>query len=576
MVFEGVEVLKPLPLLKKIRVKSPNTDSVEKIQKEFNFSPLTARVLAARGFEAGEELRSFLDSTLRSDLPHPDKLKNLSEACLILKEGLERGKTIAICCDFDVDGLSSGAMLKTFFSEIGIEAKVFVPDRFTEGYGLNKRMIDEVVDEGCGILLALDFGSTNYSELLYAKERDLITIVIDHHHLGTKPLEVDSFINPEQEGCGFSDLQLCAAGLTWYFIAALRTFLPQAAAVDVRDYLEFSCLGTICDMVPLLGANRVIAKRGMERLNTTQRVGLRALLNVSGVKKNLSATDISFGVGPRINAAGRMSSGEMVIELLTTSDRKRADSLANKLDRLNAERQDLEKKIKKEVAFRISLMTRLPYGIVVGDKSFHTGVVGIVAQRIAETFYRPTAIIGSDENGVFKGSCRGIKGFNVVEALKNCADYLLGYGGHVGAGGFSLDEKNISAFSIAFNNEAERQLSPDDLFPICEVDTVADLSELTPKIIDELAIFTPYGIGNPAPVILLKNLRIVETFTLKSTHLKALVSDGKRTLPALLWNQTSHPAIKRGGVVNLACRPTLNSFNGLLEIQLQIQGAEAV
>jgi len=563
-------------LQKKIKIKEQRHFIANDIVKKMECSVILARVLAARGFVADDNLASFLNPTLRTGLLHPDKMKNLRQASLVVKDKIDHGFKVAICCDFDVDGLSGGGLLYQFLLDCGFDTRVFVPDRFTEGYGLNKRIVDEVIEAGFGLLIAVDFGSTNLVEVVYAKEKGLSMVVIDHHHIGDALPQADSFINPEQEGCGFKNEKLCAAGLAWYFVCALKDVLQQAKNLDMRDYLEFACLGTICDMVPLLGVNRVIARKGLEKLNETQRAGFKALLNVSGVKKSVSCTDVSFGVGPRINAAGRMASGDIVIELLTTKDSKRADTLAHRLERLNAERQDLEKKFKLEAVRRIARMYKIPYGIVISDKDFHTGVIGIVAQRLAEMYYRPTAVIGCDNNGVYKGSCRGIKGFNVVEALERVSDILLGFGGHVGAGGFSLEEKNISAFSLAFNDEAARQLAAIETIPFVEADTVVELADLTTKLVDELASMAPYGIGNPAPVLLLKNLHVVDVMILRSTHLKALVSDGKRTLPAWLWNQTEHPALQRGALINLACRPQLNTFNGLLEIQLQVQAAELI
>ncbi len=543
------------------------------LEERFGLSSVAAKVLAARGFDADEKTASFINPTLREGLPHPDKLKNLSLAAKLLKEVVAQGGRVAVCSDFDVDGLSSAAELLQFLNDVGVEAKSFVPDRFKDGYGLNLDMVRQVADEGFTLLVALDIGTTNFAELKLAHELNLKTIVIDHHHLEGGVPECDILVNPEQEGCGFADCTLCTAGLVFYFIIALRSVLPKAKEIDIKRYLEFSALGTICDMVPLRGPNRVIAKRGLERMSLAEYPGLQALLNVSKAKKKVTAYDIGFGVGPRINAAGRIDNGATVVDLLTTKDVRFADSVASKLNRFNSERQEIEKRIKKEVFRRIDSMAQLPYGIVIADKDFHTGVIGIVAQRTVETYYRPTLIIGSDD-GTFKGSGRGIEGFSVVEALSNVSKYLNHYGGHVGAGGFSVDEKNISALSVAFNEECERQLKGKPLNPFCDVDAVCELSDIDLKLVEELSSFAPFGMGNPTPTLLIKNLKVQEVRVLQSTHLKAIVSDGKRNLSALMWQRTSNPAIRSGATINLACRPTINSFNGMLEVQLQVQAAE--
>ena len=314
--------------VKGISLRPQNFSVAAKIETKLKCSPLMARILAARGFQADEQVELFLNPTLKSGLPHPSKIKNLKLSAEILAREIKEGKKIAICCDFDVDGLSGGSMLHQFLSDCGVESKVYIPDRFTEGYGLSKRIVNEVVDDGCGVLVAIDFGTTNFNELALAKEKNLTTIVIDHHHVGSEIPVADSFVNPEQEGCGFSEEKLCSAGLIWYFLITLKEVIPSATNLDLREYLEFACLGTICDMVPLTGVNRVIAKKGLERLAITSRCGFRSLLAVSGAKKRVVCSDVSFGMGPRINAAGRLADPAMVIELLTTQDPKKADSLA--------------------------------------------------------------------------------------------------------------------------------------------------------------------------------------------------------------------------------------------------------
>ena len=258
-------------------------------------------------------------------------------------------------------------------------------------------MVEEIAAGDFGLLITVDYGTTNDKELTLAREHGIPTIVIDHHHVETAP-PADVFVNPKQEGCNFADATLCAAGLVWYFIAALRKSLPAAKELDPREYLDLACLGTICDMVPLIGANRVIALKGLERLNVTRRAGLRALKDVVGIKKEVTCGTVGFGIGPRLNAAGRMVNGELVIQLLTTTDSKKAKRIAKRLHKLNAERQDIERAIKDEAVERVAESATVPDGIVVWDKEFHTGVIGIVAQRLVETFYRPSIVCGEDDS----------------------------------------------------------------------------------------------------------------------------------------------------------------------------------
>ncbi len=389
---------------KRVKLRSQNKSVAEKIEYSCALSPLTSRILAARGFEPGDELENYLVPTLRSGLPNPTELKNLGAA---------------------VDCIQKA----------GAYARVYVPDRFTEGYGLNERIIREVKADGYELLISVDYGTTNVDELNLAKSLGLKTIVVDHHHVETNP-PADIFINPHQAGCGFANGELSAAGLAWYLTLGLRKKFPDNPKLDPKNYLDLACLGTICDMVPLRGANRIIARRGLECLGRTERPGLIALKNVTGAGGKLSCSNISFGIGPRINAAGRMLNGEIVIDLLTTDDSKKADKLAKKLHKLNKDRQDTEQGVKDAAFKQVLGKSTIPDGIVAYSKDFHTGVIGIVAQRLVEQFYRPSAVMGF-ENGMYKGSVRGIKGLSVVGLRSSLSSHLETYGGHEGAGGFS-------------------------------------------------------------------------------------------------------------------------------------------
>lgn len=559
---------------RRIRLRKQSPTLADKIVAECGLLPVSARVLAARGYEPGEELSHFLTPTLKDGLPHPNKLKNLDAACDLLVTAINAGEGIAICCDFDVDGLSGGSQFFHFLSTLGVRSTVLVPDRFEDGYGLNEKMIRKIAEEKYSVLVTIDYGTTNAKELALAKKLGLKTIVIDHHHVGSHKPGADVFINPNQKGCGFAQKILCASGLTWYLLLGLKQCLPQAAQIDVKSYLDLACLGTICDMVPLVGANRIIAKRGLELLTTTARPGLIALKNVAGITKEVSCSDVGFGIGPRLNAAGRIVHGDMVIELLTTLDSGRAQKIATRLNRLNLQRQETEAKVKEGALEQVRTRGALPPGIVVWDKDYHTGVVGIVAQRLVEQFYRPAVVLGVDTDGVFKGSVRGIKGFNVVESLAAVSEHLIKFGGHEGAGGLSVLAEKVSDFEEAFLRVCEDRLAEIDPNPYADADTPVTLAEISPDLVVELRRFAPFGMGNPNPQLLLQKLEVVEVKVLKDAHLKTLFSDGKRFISGLLWRNTSHPALKVGAKVDLVVRPEISTYMGRAELQCHIQAAE--
>ncbi len=560
---------------KKIKLRKQNEVEARRIQSEIGLSAVASRVLAARGYTVGEELRNYLNPTLKEGLPDPKLLKNLDKACILIREAVKKGGAVAICCDFDVDGLSGGSQVHHFFESIGVKSKVFVPDRFEDGYGLNENMIREIAEEKFSVVVTVDYGTTNLKELNLARKLGLKSIVIDHHHVGDIKTPADVFINPNQKGCGFAGKVLSAAGLAWYFVVALKKHLPQAKDIDAKGYLDLACLGTICDMVPLIGANRVIAKRGLELLASTSRPGLISLKNVAGVRDRVSCSDVGFGIGPRLNAAGRMVHGSVVIELLTTTASDTAKRLAQKLNKLNTERQDTEAWVKEAAIEQIKQRGHLPAGLVVWDPEFHTGVIGIVAQRIVEQYYRPSVVLGVDTDGVFKGSVRGVKGFNVVEALAECGEHLIKYGGHEGAGGLSVEEGKLEEFAEAFIRVCDERLRDKSGGPIAEADTEVTLEELDLRLVEEFQQFAPFGMGNPNPQLLVKGLKVVEVRVLKDTHLKTTLSDGKRMISGLMWRQTSHPALVQGSRVNVVCRPDASTFNGRTELQANLQAIEA-
>lgn len=559
---------------KLIKLRTQHQDHASAIEKKFKVSPVASRVLAARGFKPDEILRHYLSPTLKEGLPEPGKLKGLKEACALVKEIAENGGRVAICSDFDVDGLSGGAQLCHFLNAARIHAKVFVPDRFEDGYGLNEKMVQTIAEQGYKLLITIDYGTTNTKELALAKKLGLATIVVDHHHVGDHKPPSDVFINPNQRGCGFADRILCASGLTWYFIMGLRQKIPTAKEIDVRGYLDLACLGTICDMVPLIGANRVIAKRGLEILAQSQRPGILALKNTIGIKDSVSCFDVSFGIGPRLNAAGRMVHGDVVIDLLTTPDLSAAQRIAKELNALNLKRQDTEQAVKAMAMEEIQERGSIPSALVVWDESFHTGVIGIVAQRLVESFYRPAVVLGADKEGIFKGSVRGVKGFSVVEALAAVSEHLIKYGGHEGAGGLSVAAENLEAFAEAFTQECEARLEHLAKSPVAEADTEATLEEISLELVQELKAFAPFGVGNPGPLLLLKGVTITDVKVLKDTHLKIIMSDGKRLLTGMLWRQPEHPAIAKGNKVNVVCRPDINNFQGVTSLQATIEAVE--
>lgn len=569
-----MNILRPqtAPVARTLRLRPQHLEAAQEIAHQFGLSMVASRVLAARGFRADDKTRLFISPSLREGLPKPSECKNLPQASDLILEVIKGGGRIALCCDFDVDGLSGAAQVYAFLTAVNADVKVFIPDRFTDGYGLNAGMVKSMHEMGCSLLVTIDFGTKNGKELSFARELGMRTVVIDHHHVGDAVVTADVFVNPHQEGCGFADKLLCASALSWYLVAALRTRFESTSSLDPKLYLDLACLGTICDMVPLIGPNRVIAKKGLELLSKTERVGLRALKNILGLQGEVHCSDVSFGIGPRLNAAGRMVHGELVLKLLTTSCSMEADRLAHTLNRLNVERQEEEASVREEALEQLRTRGELKDGIVVWQPDFHTGVIGIVAQRLVEIFHRPAVVMGMGEEGIYKGSVRGIKGFSVVDALAAVSHCLVKFGGHEGAGGLAVEASRIEEFAAAFEVECARRLSLIDRAPYLDVDTEISLGELSLSLVSELQQFAPFGVGNASPVLLARKLRVLDTQILKGSHLKVLFGDFEgRRYHAFWWRTPSNPLMRTGQLLDVAFKADKNTFHGNTSLQLTIQ-----
>ncbi len=562
---------------KRIKLLPQNLEVAREIEQKHGVSSVISKILAARNYQCDQVLADYLNPTLQNSLPNPDQLKNLTAAGELICEIVKKNQSIAICCDFDVDGLTGASQVKAFFDELNISSEVFVPDRFKEGYGLNQKMIEDSKAAGHGLIICIDYGTTNIKELELARAYGIKTIVVDHHHASQNP-PADVFVNPEQAGCGFAGKVLCSAGLAWYLLIILKKSLilvkPKVKEIDLREYLDLASLGTICDMVPLTGVNRVIAQKGLEQLTDSKRLGIQALKKVIGIKGPVQGHHVGFGFGPRINAAGRMMSGQMIIKLLTTKQEEEAKKIATRLDKLNQDRQEVEAKIKERAKQLINQSATIPHGLTVWGDNYHTGVIGIVAQRLAESFYRPAIVMGKDQ-GKLKGSVRGIPGFSVVGALAELSSFFDKFGGHTGAGGFTLKENNPEELAIAFDQVCKKNLETVELVPSIKADTIVDFSELDLKLCEDLKSLAPFGMANPGAQLMIQNLRVRDISLLKNNHLKVTLTDGKKYLTGFLWQTARHPALFPGAAVEIVCKPEVNEFNGNLSVQLNIQACQS-
>ncbi len=549
-------------------------------------SPLLAQCLVNRGFSESEHITNFLQPRLKN-LADPFLLPNMAAAVERLLQARERKESLVIFGDYDVDGVTSTTLLVEVFTQLGWQANCYLPHRVDEGYGLSQDGVENCLKKfPTTLLLAVDCGSTAVNSIAWLRERGVDVIVLDHHQVSSPAPSATALVNPqltttEKIGNRHSTIgnfqELCSAGLAFKLAHALikrgrESNLPGFAEFDLRPLLDLVALGTIADIVPLTGENRLLVSAGLERLNSTQRPGLIALKKVSQCPTPIGTYEVGFQLAPRLNASGRLETAEESLRLLLARDETEATPIAQMLDMRNRERQKIERSIVDEVigAVRAKFNPDTDFVIVEGQLLWHIGVVGIVASRVLHEFYRPTVIIGG-EGEEWRGSGRSITGFDLAAALRECNDLLLRHGGHAMAAGLSIASANLDAFRTRLNDHARRTLKPEDLQAPLRLDSEVGLDEITLDRLAELDRLRPTGQGNPAVQFCARNLthqRPLQRIGADKKHVKMWVTDGAGTHEAVWWGagNGSLPV----GKFDLAFAPQINQFNGKRTVQLKV------
>jgi single-stranded-DNA-specific exonuclease len=568
----------------------------EFLARELRISPLLAQCLLNRGMSEPGPIGRFLQPRLK-DLADPFLLPNMRAAVERLFAARERGERLVIFGDYDVDGVTSTALLSEVLSALGWKADHYLPHRMDEGYGLSQSGVENCLSKfSATLLLAVDCGSTAVDSIHWLKERGVDVIVLDHHQISCPAPEAVALVNPllgsssscsarneasdqraEQELGAPSFEQLCSVGLAFKLAHALvkhgrATGLPGADSFDLRPYLDLVALGTIADLVPLTGENRILVCTGLERLNATQRPGIVALRKVAAVTGRITGYEVGFQLAPRLNAAGRLETAEEALHLMLSRDPAAAEALAASLDSRNSERRKIEKSIADEVlgALRARFDPARDCVIVEGQLMWHIGVVGIVASRVLQEFYRPTLIIGGDGDA-WRGSGRSIEGFDLAAALRQCEDLLVRHGGHAMAAGLTVKPGNLGALRDRLNDLARRALKPEQFQPLLRVDAEVTVPELTLDRLVELERLQQTGIGYPAVHFILRGVthaRPLQRMGAEKKHARLWITDGRSTLQAVLWNCGDGPLPV--GRFDLAFAPQLNEFNGTTNVQLKV------
>jgi len=545
-------------------------------------SLLLANLLVNRGLDSPERAATFLSPSLRTGLRSPLLFPDMERATERILRARTRKERVCIYGDYDVDGVTGSSQLLLFLREIGMDPDLYIPHRTREGYGLNAQAIKTIAERGAKVMITADCGATAHAEVTQAKSLDIDVIICDHHHVPEQRPPAYAVLNPMEPACPFSFSGLSGAGVVFYLLMGLRMRMReqgQTQVPDLRRYLDLVTLGTVADLVPLVEENRVLVSYGLKEIERGQRIGIRALKEVSG-EAEVSSSYIGFRLGPRINAGGRLAEAQKAVELLTTTDFSRARELAADLDQENRARQGIEEKILNQAIEAVESWSDFAdrRSIVLASAEWHPGVIGIVASRLVERFHRPTFLIAID-GPKGKGSGRSPKVFHLYEGLKACAEFLEGYGGHRQAAGLSIQAQRVEAFALHFEATARTCLKAEDLIPETEVDAELDLSALNGETLAEIRRLEPYGQGNPEPIFLAQRTQVMSARIVggnsllgKPGHLKLLLrsSQGGRPVDAIGFGMADAPVIQ-GGKINLLYTPEVNVWNGNASLQLRLK-----
>jgi single-stranded-DNA-specific exonuclease len=550
----------------------------ETLARNTGVSPLMAQCLVNRGYTEPDPARTFLEPRLKN-LADPFRLPDMETAVERLWQARQAGEPVVVFGDYDVDGVTSTTLLLEVLEQLGWTATAYLPSRMDEGYGLSRDGVENCLKaHPCRLVLAVDCGSTAVETVAWLRDKGVEVIVLDHHQVSRPAPAVVALVNPQTAGAGDPDFrELCSAGLAFKLAHALvkrgrAEGMEAARDFDLRLLLDLVALGTIADIVPLVRENRILVTAGLMRLDATRRPGLAALKEVAGTASPTGVYEVGFQLGPRLNAAGRLESAEESLRLLRARTFEEAMPIARALDARNRERQEVEQSILQEAAgaVRSRFDPERDFVIVEGRRLWHVGVVGIVASRVLQEFYRPTLIIGG-EGDEWRGSGRSIAGFDLAAALRECDDLLIRHGGHAMAAGLTVQPDKLDALRDRLNEIARRTLTGPDLQPPLRLDAEVGLDELTLIRLTELDRLRPCGQGNPGVQFVARGLtheRPLRRMGKDRQHVKMWVTDGGGSGEAMWWRagDQSLPV----GQFDLAFAPQINAYNGRRTVQLKV------
>jgi single-stranded-DNA-specific exonuclease len=482
----------------------PSPEKVKHLVNELKVDELIATLLVQRGIETFDQARQFFRPSL-ADLHNPYLMKDMDKAVSRIEKAIADGENILVFGDYDVDGTTAVSLVSSYLKSFYPNVATYIPDRYDEGYGISYKGIDFAEDNEFTLIIALDCGIKSVDHIAYANDRNIDFIICDHHRPGDMLPEAVAVLDPKREDCSYPYDELCGCGVGFKLVQALAQNRNQTIG-DLIPYLDLVATAIAADIVPITGENRVLAKFGLEVINSNPRPGIKALIQ-NLKKKVLTITDVVFIIAPRINAAGRIKHGNEAVALLTEYDLGQAEIFASEIEQHNSDRKDLDKQITVEALSQIEENNETNrFTTVVYHENWHKGVIGIVASRLTETYYRPT-IVFTKSGDKLAASARSVKDFDVYNALEACAEHLEQFGGHMYAAGMTLKEENYTAFKEAFERVVEQTIHPDLLIPEISADIEIELSDINEKLIRLLNQFEPFGPQNMTPVFMTKGVK---------------------------------------------------------------------
>jgi single-stranded-DNA-specific exonuclease len=562
--------------------RNPSDEALlNRLQAETGEHELLLRCLLNRGIAETDSISRFLNPTFPANLHAPALLRDMPLAVERLRQAIQQQERILVVTDFDVDGTTSSVILSQTLRLLGAAdlLSCYIPDRFTEGYGLSKQIIEKAASEGIKLILTADIGIKSHAEARLAKELGLDLIICDHHLPDGEDVPADAYavLCPKgSSGEDYPNKHLAACGVSLKLADALLDGHPKREAI-LSSLAKLSAIGTVADMVDLSAdENRAIVRHGLQSLSQpSPNPGLRALLKVAQVGNPVTTYDVGFRLGPRINAAGRIAHANTVLALFDAKTAEEADALAQRLDELNLERQQIQINLQARLlAFIDFLGDRLDRVLVFSGteaEGFHRGVLGIACSKVVERTGRPTLICSINEEGVAHGSARSIDGFHIVEAMDSVSDLFVKYGGHPMAAGFTIKAEKLEELKYRLNRYAGEMLNDETLGRSFTADAEIKLAQLTPELIRSLQRLEPHGSGNPAPLFLLPHVQVRAVDVLKEKHLKLALQDGQHSIAALWWNAAEYgdrlaPTLR----VNVLCKLEINEWNNRETCQLKV------